>query len=61
MTGWSMEKHLERLKWQPENRASFYLAEKRQACFERWIGATTAIIAGLVVMASVGAALLAVW
>ena len=55
--GWTLEKHEERLAWSGEDRASFYLAEKR----ERRGTVLALLLTVIVFLACGGAVWQAVW
>ena len=59
MKNWTLERHRERAKWSGEERAKFYLAEKRDARFQRSLSRAVGIIALTVVMICAGSAWLA--
>jgi len=59
--GWTLEKHEERLAWSGEDRASFYLAERRDARTQRRVSIVTVLLTAVVFLACSSAVGLAVW
>ena len=61
MRNWTLGRHEERLAWSGEDRASFYLAERRDARTQRRVSIVTALLTAVVFLACSGAVGWAVW
>jgi len=54
MKHWTLERHEERLAWSGEDRASFYLAERRDARTQRRVSIVTALLTAVVFLVCTG-------